>query len=62
LNSAYNAKAIGTYAYTQQEDKKEFFIEDVPELREKFPTQFEKAFDNWDYIVDTYSKYLEDNK
>ena len=24
LNSAYNAKAIGTYAYTQQEDKKEF--------------------------------------
>ncbi|MBT3424218.1 MAG: hypothetical protein HN431_15560, partial [Bacteroidetes bacterium] len=40
----------------------EFFIEDVPELREKFPTQFEKAFDNWDYIVDTYSKYLEDNK
>jgi hypothetical protein len=57
LNPSYRAKAIGTYAYTQQEAKQEFFISDVPELREKFPKQFDEAFGNWDYIVDTYSKY-----
>ncbi|MFC2114624.1 hypothetical protein ACFLRI_04680, partial [Bacteroidota bacterium] len=62
LNPSYQAKAIGTYAYTEQEAKKEFFIEDVPELRKKFPKQFETAFQNWDYIVETYTNYQQDSK
>jgi len=57
LNPNYKPRAIGTYAYTQQETKKEFYIDDVVELREKFPVQFDQAFKNWDYLVELYSKY-----
>gem|GEM_PF-1937271 len=57
LDPNYKAKAIGTFAYTENEQKREFFIEDVPELREKFPKQFEAAFKNWDYLIDLYSNY-----
>jgi len=57
LDPAYKARAIGTFAYTENETKKEFFIEDVPELREKFPKQFDIAFKNWDYLVELYTNY-----
>lgn len=57
LNPNYKPRAIGTFAYTQQEVKKEFYIDDVVELREKFPVQFDQAFKNWDYLVELYSKY-----
>jgi len=57
LDSNYQSKAIGTYAYTANEIKKEFYIEDVEELRQKFPDEFNAAFKNWDYLVELYSNY-----
>jgi len=53
----YIPRAIGTFAYTLDENKKEFFIENVDELRLKFPKQFEEAFPGWDYVVEKCRKF-----
>jgi len=57
LDPKYVSRPIGTFAYTENEEKKDFHIENVPELRLKFPKQFDVAFPNWDYIYSTYSSY-----
>lgn len=50
-DSSYNAHSIGYFCYSLNEEKREIYIEDAAELREKFPAEFDKAFYNWDYIV-----------
>lgn len=53
----YKRKPIGTFTHDLQKSRKEFYIEDVEELRTKFPKQFNQAFKNWDYVYETNMKY-----
>lgn len=62
LNNDYSPRPIGTFAYTEHEVVKDFYIHDVTEIRKKFPKEFDKAFPNWDYVFDTYSLYKEKEK
>jgi len=51
----YAGASIGTFSYDLTESRKDIFIEDAEELRKKFPTEFNQAFPNWDYIVQVNS-------
>ncbi|MEA3495653.1 MAG: hypothetical protein U9R42_06415 [Bacteroidota bacterium] len=57
LEENYKPKTIGTYTYDLRKGRKDFFVSDADELRKAFPDEFNKAFDNWDYIVKTNTNY-----
>lgn len=55
-DSNYISQPIGTFCYSLNDEKKDIYIEDASELRQKFPNEFNKAFYNWDYIVNMNNK------
>ncbi len=58
----YKPRPIGTFTYDLTKGRSDFYVFDAEELRKKFPEQFQKAFPNWDYIVETNKKFREENK
>ncbi len=62
LDDKYKPRPIGTFTYDLSKGRTDFYVPDAEELRKKFPEAFEKAFPNWDYIVETNTKYKNKNK